>query len=242
MTLTRSPREGLTRGTQQGAESPHGAVFPAQGARRARRARLHFSAGGVKRFCGEAGDKYLLDWRGVKAPRTPIEQFFYNAARPGLERDDADGLGVNKHHEFWFHFAPARRATQGQEYGRLVAAPPLALATGEWNCSTDVFGPLAARPNIHLVAPAAYPEFVWLMDRATVILTDSGGVQEEAPSLRKPVLVMRDTTERPEAVEAGAVELVGTRYETIVDRVFLPRWIIFVPVSACCLRLVTATE
>jgi UDP-N-acetylglucosamine 2-epimerase (non-hydrolysing) len=59
------------------------------------------------------------------------------------------------------------------------------------------------------------------MDRATVILTDSGGVQEEAPSLRKPVLVMRETTERPEAVEAGAVELVGTSRERIVDRVAL---------------------
>jgi UDP-N-acetylglucosamine 2-epimerase (non-hydrolysing) len=78
---------------------------------------------------------------------------------------------------------------------------------------------LSHRPNIHLVAPAAYPEFVWLMDRSTLILTDSGGVQEESPSLRKPVLVMRDTTERPEAVEAGAVELVGTRPETIVERV-----------------------
>lgn len=59
------------------------------------------------------------------------------------------------------------------------------------------------------------------MDRATLILTDSGGVQEEAPSLRKPVLVMRETTERPEAVEAGAVELVGTDVFRIVDRTSL---------------------
>lgn len=80
---------------------------------------------------------------------------------------------------------------------------------------------LSGRPNIHLVAPAAYPEFVWLMDRATLLVTDSGGVQEEAPSLRKPVLVMRETTERPETVAAGAAELVGTRCETIVDRVSL---------------------
>ncbi len=57
------------------------------------------------------------------------------------------------------------------------------------------------------------------MDRSTIILTDSGGVQEEAPSLRKPVLVMRDTTERPEAVKAGAVELVGTSQENIVEGV-----------------------
>lgn len=80
---------------------------------------------------------------------------------------------------------------------------------------------LSGRTNVHLCEPAPYPEFVWLMDRATLILTDSGGVQEEAPSLRKPVLVMRETTERPEAVEAGAVELVGTDVRRIVDRVNL---------------------
>ncbi len=77
---------------------------------------------------------------------------------------------------------------------------------------------LSDAPNIHLCEPAPYPEFVWLMDRSTLILTDSGGVQEEAPSLRKPVLVMRETTERPEAVDAGAVELVGTDVFRIVDR------------------------
>jgi UDP-N-acetylglucosamine 2-epimerase (non-hydrolysing) len=80
---------------------------------------------------------------------------------------------------------------------------------------------LAQRENIHLCEPAPYPEFVWLMDRSSLILTDSGGVQEEAPSLRKPVLVMRETTERPEALEAGAVELVGTDAEKIVDRTSL---------------------
>jgi UDP-N-acetylglucosamine 2-epimerase (non-hydrolysing) len=80
---------------------------------------------------------------------------------------------------------------------------------------------LAGQTNIRLTEPAPYPEFVWLMDRSTLILTDSGGVQEEAPSLRKPVLVMRETTERPEAVEAGAVELVGTDVSRIVDCVSL---------------------
>ncbi len=70
--------------------------------------------------------------------------------------------------------------------------------------------------NIHLIAPLTYPSFVWAMDRARLIITDSGGVQEEAPSLGKPVLVMRDTTERPEAVEAGTVILVGTDTEKIV--------------------------
>jgi UDP-N-acetylglucosamine 2-epimerase (non-hydrolysing) len=70
--------------------------------------------------------------------------------------------------------------------------------------------------NVHLRPPVAYPEFVWLMNRATLILTDSGGVQEEAPSLGKPVLVLRDTTERPEAVEVGAAHLVGTAPARII--------------------------
>lgn len=73
--------------------------------------------------------------------------------------------------------------------------------------------------NVHLIAPQDYEPFVYLMNRATVILTDSGGIQEEAPSLGKPVLVMRDTTERPEAVEAGTVRLVGTDTTKIVNTV-----------------------
>lgn len=77
---------------------------------------------------------------------------------------------------------------------------------------------LAARvlANVHLIDPVDYLPFVYLMDRAHIIVTDSGGIQEEAPSLGKPVLVMRDTTERPEAVEAGTVQLVGTSREKIV--------------------------
>jgi UDP-N-acetylglucosamine 2-epimerase (non-hydrolysing) len=73
--------------------------------------------------------------------------------------------------------------------------------------------------NIHLIAPQDYLPFVWLMQYAYLILTDSGGIQEEAPSLGKPVLVMRETTERPEAVSAGTVRLVGTNTRTIVDEV-----------------------
>jgi UDP-N-acetylglucosamine 2-epimerase (non-hydrolysing) len=72
--------------------------------------------------------------------------------------------------------------------------------------------------NILLIDPVAYQDFIWLMNRAKIIITDSGGVQEEAPSLGKPVLVMRDTTERPEAVEAGTVLLVGTNEELIVSK------------------------
>jgi UDP-N-acetylglucosamine 2-epimerase (non-hydrolysing) len=74
---------------------------------------------------------------------------------------------------------------------------------------------LAGLDNIHLIEPQDYLPFVYLMNRAHIILTDSGGIQEEAPSLGKPVLVMRDTTERPEALEAGTVKLVGTDLETI---------------------------
>ena len=70
--------------------------------------------------------------------------------------------------------------------------------------------------NIHLIDPLSYLPFIALMDRSTIVLTDSGGIQEEAPSLGKPVLVMRDTTERPEAVTAGTVKLVGTDEATIV--------------------------
>ncbi len=80
-----------------------------------------------------------------------------------------------------------------------------------------VYELLGDMDNIKLIDPLAYPEFVWLMNKSHLVITDSGGVQEEAPSLGKPVLVMRDTTERPEAVEAGTVILVGTDKEKIVS-------------------------
>ena len=72
--------------------------------------------------------------------------------------------------------------------------------------------------NVLLIDPLAYQDFIWLMNRSKIIITDSGGVQEEAPSLGKPVLVMRDTTERPEAVYAGTVILVGTNEDLIVSK------------------------
>jgi UDP-N-acetylglucosamine 2-epimerase (non-hydrolysing) len=78
------------------------------------------------------------------------------------------------------------------------------------NVQEPVYNLLSKQKNIHLIEPLGYLPFVALMNRATIILTDSGGVQEEAPSLGKPVLVMRETTERPEAVDAGTVKLVGT--------------------------------
>ncbi|MNG93409.1 UDP-N-acetylglucosamine 2-epimerase [compost metagenome] len=76
---------------------------------------------------------------------------------------------------------------------------------------------LADVNNIHLIEPLDYLPFVYLMTRSYLILTDSGGIQEEAPALGKPVLVMRDTTERPEAVEAGTVKLVGTDVGSISE-------------------------
>ena len=80
-----------------------------------------------------------------------------------------------------------------------------------------VYDLLSKINNIHLIEPLSYETFIYLMDLSSIILTDSGGVQEEAPSLGKPVLVMRDTTERPEAVDAGTVKLVGTDDRKIFD-------------------------
>lgn len=83
----------------------------------------------------------------------------------------------------------------------------------------EVFGEDLTRPNFFFIEPLQYLEFVHLMSKATIVLTDSGGIQEEAPGLGKPVLVMRDTTERPEALENGTVHLVGTNYDKIVNEV-----------------------
>jgi UDP-N-acetylglucosamine 2-epimerase (non-hydrolysing) len=87
------------------------------------------------------------------------------------------------------------------------------------NVQKPVYELLDGLSNVHLIQPQDYAPFVWLMDCCDIILTDSGGVQEEGPSLGKPVLVMRDVTERPEAVEAGTVKLVGTDPKLIVSSV-----------------------
>lgn len=83
----------------------------------------------------------------------------------------------------------------------------------------EVFGEDLTRPNFFFIEPLQYLEFVYLMEKSTIVLTDSGGIQEEAPGLGKPVLVMRDTTERPEALESGTVHLVGTDYDKIINEV-----------------------
>ena len=83
----------------------------------------------------------------------------------------------------------------------------------------EVFGEDLTRPNFFFIEPLQYLEFVYLMEKSTIVLTDSGGIQEEAPGLGKPVLVMRDTTERPEALASGTVHLVGTDYDKIFNEV-----------------------
>lgn len=106
---------------------------------------LSFSKEGMEAFLGPAGHKYLVDIPSVKSKG--LDHMMNFAGFDAMQRGDADGLGTNKHHEVFLHFAPAEQAEAGAEYGRLAANQPLGLASGEWNCSTDVFGPLIARPN-----------------------------------------------------------------------------------------------
>jgi len=87
------------------------------------------------------------------------------------------------------------------------------------NVQKPVYDLLDNLPNVKLTGPLTYPAFIWLMSKSYFILTDSGGIQEEAPSLGKPVLVMRDVTERPEAVEAGTVKIVGTEKDGIMSAI-----------------------
>lgn len=89
------------------------------------------------------------------------------------------------------------------------------------NVQKPVLEILSGLPNVHLIEPLEYLPFVWLMNQSDLILTDSGGIQEEGPSVGKPVLVMREVTERPEALEAGTVKLVGTDKQRIIDAVEL---------------------
>lgn len=123
-----------------------------------------------------------------------------------------------------------RRENFGRGFVDLCnAIKELALKHPDWdlvypvhlnpNVQKPVYDILAGLDNVELIAPLDYEPFVWVMNRSDLILTDSGGIQEEGPSLGKPVLVMRDVTERPEAVEAGTVMLVGTDRQKIVDGV-----------------------
>lgn len=106
---------------------------------------LDFGADGLKKTFGPGGDKYLLHWAGLPKNLNAISNFFYTAGQAALAKGDVDGVGINKHHEFWLHFGDAQDSANGAEYGSLAAQQPLALASPEWNCSTDVFGPLMPR-------------------------------------------------------------------------------------------------
>lgn len=125
-----------------------------------------------------------------------------------------------------------RRENFGQGFIDLCnAIRTLALSHPDWllvypvhlnpNVQKPVLEILSELPNVHLIEPMEYLPFVWLMDQCDLILTDSGGIQEEGPSLGKPVLVMREVTERPEALDAGTVKLVGTDKQRIIDAVEL---------------------
>lgn len=105
-----------------------------------------------------------------------------------------------------------------QKYPNVDFVYPMHLNPNVRKPIHEVFGEnLSGLSNMFFIEPLEYLSFVYLMEKSTIVLTDSGGIQEEAPGLGKPVLVMRDTTERPEALEAGTVKLVGTNYDKIVN-------------------------
>ena len=109
-----------------------------------------------------------------------------------------------------------------QKYPEVDFVYPMHLNPNVRKPIHEVFGEdLSNLGNMFFIEPLEYLDFVYLMEQSTIVLTDSGGIQEEAPGLGKPVLVMRDTTERPEALAAGTVKLVGTNYQKIVDEVSL---------------------
>jgi len=120
--------------------------------------------------------------------------------------------------------------TLTENYPEVDFVYPMHLNPNVRKAITEVFGDLreirnnssnSYAQNVHFIEPLDYIPFVYLMEKSDIVLTDSGGIQEEAPGLGKPVLVMRDTTERPEALEAGTVKLVGTNYEKIITEVSL---------------------
>lgn len=109
--------------------------------------------------------------------------------------------------------------TLTQKYPKVDFVYPMHMNPNVRKPIREVFGDENLISNMFFIEPMGYLQFVYLMEKSTIILTDSGGIQEEAPGLGKPVLVMRDTTERPEALDAGTVKLVGTEYEKIINEV-----------------------
>lgn len=120
--------------------------------------------------------------------------------------------------EGFIHICAAIRDLS-MKYPRVDFVYPMHLNPNVRKPIHEVFGHLTNLGNIFFIEPLEYVNFVYLMEKASIVLTDSGGIQEEAPGLGKPVLVMRDTTERPEALAAGTVRLVGANYDRIVQEV-----------------------
>jgi UDP-N-acetylglucosamine 2-epimerase (non-hydrolysing) len=166
-------------------------------------------------------DALLLALEKIKSDKQFERDIIKNLAIFGYQlHDDRKIILVTGH----------RRENHGQGFINICKAlKEVALA----NPSTDIVYPVHLNPNvqkpvkrmlsgvenIYLIEPLRYEQFIYMMDRSYLIITDSGGIQEEAPSLGKPVLVMRDTTERPEALDAGTVRLVGTNIELIKNEV-----------------------
>lgn len=179
----------------------------------------------------------------LKAENVPVEHIFVtgntviDALHDIVGRFDRDSL-LRAEMQARFDLDPARRLllvtghrreSFGGGFERICAALAQLAERDDLqivypvHLNPNVKGPVEQQlghlPNVRLIAPQDYLPFVYLMSRADIILTDSGGVQEEAPSLGKPVLVMRDTTERPEAIDAGTVKLVGTDVDLITSSV-----------------------
>jgi UDP-N-acetylglucosamine 2-epimerase (non-hydrolysing) len=174
-----------------------------------------------------------LHGRVIVTGNTVIDALFLTTAR--IDRDAALRAELNAKFAFLDDSKPVllvtghRRESFGAGFEGICAALADLAATNQVqivypvhlnpNVRGPVQGTLGNARNVHLIEPLDYLGFVGLMQRASIILTDSGGVQEEAPALGKPVLVMRDVTERPEAVAVGTVRLVGTKRESIVQAV-----------------------
>jgi UDP-N-acetylglucosamine 2-epimerase (non-hydrolysing) len=111
--------------------------------------------------------------------------------------------------------------TLTEKYAEVDFVYPMHLNPNVRQPINEIFGKYNSISNLFFIEPLDYLPFVYLMEKCDIVLTDSGGIQEEAPGLGKPVLVMRTTTERPEALEAGTVKLVGTDYNKILSEVSL---------------------
>ena len=161
-----------------------------------------------------------LFWVRDAMKDTTFSPEIYGSASPFIQEKNTQILLVTGHRRESFGGGFERicqaLSNLAQRYPSLQIVYPVHLNP---KVQEPVHRHLSHFDNIHLIRPLEYPDFVRLMDRAHIILTDSGGIQEEAPALDKPTLVMRDVTERPEGIAAGVVKLVGTQSSTITEAV-----------------------